>query len=237
MADWLPFLLRLVGNAGLIAAASFIVGKWLWGKIDKALEGYSSAYASGQAAIDVRIRNLEKLAEEQARLTRTVETIKDEIATQRKSHDNRWEFRKDVYAKLITATSGMIRASSGIVTEIKLATELAQTKTPATDPRFTGHVERLKSEVSDQKNHGELFATYVSLSPLAVAEDVVPLVTTTWDQLKDLHLSSPELVSSSMPKRLEALADLLRKLQTAGRKDLWGDSELEPKATVASQNT
>ena len=91
MADWLLFLLRLLGNAGLIAVASFILGKWLWGKIDKTLESYATTYATGQAAIDVRIRNLEKLAEEQSRLTRTVETIKDEIAATRKTYDNRWE--------------------------------------------------------------------------------------------------------------------------------------------------
>jgi uncharacterized protein HemX len=103
MADWLiHLLLQFGGTAALLAAAGFGIGKWLWGKIDKTLESFTTAYANGQAAIDVRIRNLEKLAEEQARLTRTIEGIKDEIAAQAKSRDNRWAFRKEIYCGLIT---------------------------------------------------------------------------------------------------------------------------------------
>jgi len=74
MADWLiHLLLRIGGTAALLAGAGFVMGKWLWAKIDAALESYTSAY--------------EKLDEEQARLTRAVEAIKDEIAGQRKMHD------------------------------------------------------------------------------------------------------------------------------------------------------
>src|ERR1017187_9210425 len=66
--------------------------------------------AGFEVSPEVRIRNLEKMAEEQAKLTRTVESIKDEIAAQAKSRDNRWEFRKDVYAKLITTIHALLKS-------------------------------------------------------------------------------------------------------------------------------
>src|ERR1019366_193506 len=116
MADWLILLLRYGGFGAVLLLALFVMGKWLLKRITAALDSYTTAYAQQSASIDARIANLEKLAEEQARLTRTVENIKDEIAAQAKSRDNRWAFRKDVYVNLITATSGLIRAWSGVAT-------------------------------------------------------------------------------------------------------------------------
>jgi hypothetical protein len=118
MNNWLTLLLQIGGTGAVIAVALFVMGKWLLTKITAALNAYVVAYAQETAKIDARIERLEKLAEEQARLTRTVEGIKDEIATQAKSRDNRWAFRKDVYVNLITATSGLIRAWSGVATNM-----------------------------------------------------------------------------------------------------------------------
>ena len=87
----------------VVALALFIMGKWLLKQITAALNSYVTAYAQQTANIDARIANLEKLTEEQARLTIAVESIKDDIAAQRKSHDNQWAFRKDVYVNLLTA--------------------------------------------------------------------------------------------------------------------------------------
>src|ERR1017187_8235640 len=230
MADWLIHLLiQIAGTAALLAVTGIAMGKWLRKKIDAALESYIMAYVNGQAAIDVRIANLEKLAEEQARLTRTVETIRDEIAAQAKNRDNRWAFRKDVYVNLITATSGLIRAWSGVATNMSEASRLKQEQVPLADLRMAGVIKRLNTDIDDQVTHGNAFATYVSLSPLAIAEDVVPLVTSTWEKFKELDLSSPELIAANMPEKQRALGELLRKLQAAGRKDLWGTPEPEAK--------
>ena len=79
MTDWLPPLLQIGGIGAVLAVALFIMGRWLLNQID------------------ARIERIEKMAEEQAYLTRTVESIKADIAAQVKSRDNRWAFRKDVY--------------------------------------------------------------------------------------------------------------------------------------------
>src|ERR1017187_6146404 len=105
MNDWLVLLLQIGGTGAVIAVALFIIGKWLLNQITTALKSYVTAYAQQTANIDARMANLEKLAEEQARLTRTVEGIKDDIAAQAKSRDNQWAFKKDVYTNLITTTT------------------------------------------------------------------------------------------------------------------------------------
>jgi|ERR1017187_7160152 hypothetical protein len=229
MTDWLVPLFQFGGTGAVVAVALFIMGKWLLTKITAALNAYVTAYAQQAANIDARIANLEKLAEEQARLTRTVESIKDEIAAQAKNRDNRWAFRKDVYVNLITATSGLIRAWSGVATNMSETSRLKQEQVPLADLRMAGVIKRLNSDIDDQVAHGNAFATYVSLSPLAIAEDVVPLVTSTWEKFKELDLSSPELIAANMPEKQRALGELLRKLQAAGRKDLWGTPEPEAK--------
>src|ERR1022692_2552736 len=101
MADWLIFLFKIGGFGAVLVFALFLMGKWLLKQIIAALNSYVTAYAQETAKIDARIERLEKLAEEQARLTRTVESIKDEIAAQAKSRDNRWAFRKEIYCGLI----------------------------------------------------------------------------------------------------------------------------------------
>ena len=234
MADWLVLLLKYGGFGAVLVVALWIMGGWLLKRITAALDSYTTAYLQQKAAIDARIANLEKLAEEQARLTRTVESIKDEIAAQAKSRDNRWEFRKEVYVNLITATSGLIRAWSGVATNMSEASRLKHEQIPLTDLRMAGVIKRLNSDIDDQVAHGNVFATYVSLSPLAIAEDVVPLVTSTWERFKELDLSSPELIAANMPEKQKILGELLRTLQAAGRKDLWGTPEPEAKAGPAA---
>ena len=237
MADWLILLLKYGGFGAVLFLALWIMGGWLLKRINAALDSYTTAYFKQKAAIDARIANLEKLAEEQARLTRTVESIKDEIAAQAKSRDNRWEFRKEVYVNLITATSGLIRAWSGVATNMSEASRLKHEQIPLTDLRMAGVIKRLNSDIDDQVAHGNVFATYVSLSPLAIAEDVVPLVTSTWERFKELDLSSPELIAANMPENQKTLGELLRKLQAAGRKDLWGTPEPEAKDEATTQET
>jgi hypothetical protein len=210
------------------------MGKWLWKKINAALESYTTAYANGQAAIDVRIRNLEKLAEEQARLTRTVESIKDEIAAGAKSRDNRWAFKKEIYYNLINVTSDLAYVFQ----------DLSAIKQCALDPDFAKEPLAAKLLERRQRNSELLhtvtqkFVTYSRLAPLATADSVSAAILNVGPQ----HLSEPlALGTPAIHKQIQgtvnALTALLTDLQAAGRKDLWGDPELEPKAVAATQNT
>jgi hypothetical protein len=114
MTDSLIPLLQL-GGTGAVLLAVVVMGRWLRSKNNTALDSYMTAYGQESARIDARIQHLEKLVEEQARFARTVETIKDDIGAQRKLHDNRWGFRKDVYVRLIDSVVDLIGVYSRVL--------------------------------------------------------------------------------------------------------------------------
>jgi hypothetical protein len=190
-----------------------------------------AALGAGITLYGLRQNNKHNAAENKANREHQlqVEIAKAEIAAKYRSQDNRWAFRKDVYVNLITTISGLIGACSDVATNMTRFHQLKQELTPLTDPRMTAVLEGLKTNIDDQIAHGNVFATYVSLSPLAIAEDVVPLVTSTWEKFEDLDLSTPELIAANMPEKQKTLGELLRKLQAAARKDLWGTPETEAK--------
>ena len=229
MADWLVhFLIQIGGTAALLAVAGFAVGKWLWGKIDKALESYTSAYAQEAARIDARIGHLEKLAEEQARLTRTVESIKDEIGAQRKMHDNRWEFRKDVYVRLITSVVALIDVHSRM---LSFRTTPIQGSKDEID-RANALLEKTYLNFMDKTAEFNLAASLVGI---ATADTILlPLNKATSFQLP--LPTSPEF-DAALRDRINNLSQFLAQLHFASRKDLWGTPEPTVNPQALTQQT
>jgi hypothetical protein len=119
----------------------------------------------------------------------------------------------------------LIRAYQGIAISVKLADQLKRKNIPDTDPRMKEAKEHLAASDADRKTHGITYAKYLSLAPLAKAEDVVPLATSIWNNVRDLSFSTPELMDANVPELLKELDSLILKLQTAGRKELWGTPE------------
>jgi hypothetical protein len=187
---------------------------------------------AGLALFGVWLTNKNHAAENAAnrQLALDIERTKDEIAAEAKSRDNRWAFRKDVYINLITATSGLIRVASSLGADMVTLQQLRESHTPNNDPRITAVNDRLASATRLYQIHGETFGTNLHLAPLAFAEDVVPLVVAVKDQIfKPDDYATPEAIIASSKQRAVVLGELLRNLQTAGRKDLWGTSETEAK--------
>src|SRR5437764_14213440 len=87
-----PILIQIGGVGAIIVVAGLLTAKWLLKKLDASLNAYVTAFSTTQAAIDARLINLERIVEEQSRLTKAIETIKDEMAAQAKRRDNRWSF-------------------------------------------------------------------------------------------------------------------------------------------------
>lgn len=198
-------LATIVGSTVLTSAAIYGIVKFLLKPVWTALNGYATTYASGQASIDVRIRNLEKLAEEQARLTRTVESIKDEIAAQAKSRDDRWAFRKDVYVGLINAATDLITAFSRL--------QVLAERDP-TDDRVGECYNGLMSSVAE-------FVRQANLAQLATADPVPSLASVAAVELMTIHGDTQD-ESERIAALIERLYLLRASLQEAGRKDLWG---------------
>ena len=223
MTDWLVPLLQFSGTGVVIAVALYIMGRWLLTKITVALNAYVVAYAQETAKIDARIERLEKLAEEQARLTRTVETIKDEISAQAKNRDNRWAFRKDVYVNLITTNHDILKILHTFAYAAKLRA----------DPNAALRQLALKMVEDEQPKLAaslKTFTTYATLAPIATADDVLPLLAAASSQgFQQISFDSPD-AAAHIHAQMNVLSDLLKHLQTAGRKDLWGAPEPEARA-------
>lgn len=217
MADWLIHLLiQIAGTAALLAVTGIAMGKWLRKKIDAALESYITAYVNGQAAIDVRIRNLEKLAEEQARLTRTVETIKDEIAAGAKNRDNRWAFRKDVYVNLIKITGILVQAYTDILT---FGWDYEKTD-PSTRPAL---FDKLQGFMSQYNAAMREFDEQAALAPLATADDVLSVISQfNGEAFQVFFRPGDPTFEDVLQRQIKATYAMRTRLQAAGRKELWG---------------
>jgi hypothetical protein len=151
-----------------------------------------------------------------------VESIKDEIAAQAKSRDNRWEFRKDVYTNLIRLAVEFLRIYATLLTY-----------TPKLSSDNEASVNEAKEHISaasvDLITKATEFNYYANLAPIATAEEVIaPILEAQaiFHQVADE--SSPEY-EKTMQDKMQRLQVLLTKLHAAGRKDLWGTPEAEAK--------
>jgi flagellar motor protein MotB len=224
MNDWLVLLLQIGGTGAVIAVALFIIGKWLLNQITTALKSYVTAYAQQTANIDARMANLEKLAEEQARLTRTVEGIKDDIAAQAKSRDNQWAFKKDVYTNLITTTTDI---SSVLSKHLHLESSLSAQGIPSPS-RDAALTKQLSEDSGVLSTLVTAFVRYANLAPLATADSVTPLVLESAVRFNEFFAGNPN--AALLTSVITNFNSLRERLQAAGRKDLWGTPEPEAKA-------
>ena len=192
------------------------MGKWLLKKINATLDSYVVAYAHQTANIDARIANLEKLAQEQAHLTRTVERIKDEIAAQAKSRDNLWEFRKEVYVNLLTDLEEIVALN---FTALDCANK--------GQPIPAEYTQKLYAAVKQ-------FSISANLAPLAASDDLLPLVKSVLTKLKDLFDPALPFSNESFKSINEIFLELRERVQAAGRKDLWGTRQPDAKVDAAT---
>jgi hypothetical protein len=221
MAEWLIPLLRIGGAPVAVVIAGILIGQWLLKKIGAALDSYNTAYHQQKGAIDARMERIEKLVEEQARLTRTVESIKDEIAANRKSQDNRWAFRKEIYVSLINAITDLI-------------TEQSELQTLAEQQSIDS--ERLAQCRKATMSCGTEFVRFANLAPLATTDSVQPMVVAAITEMRHFYARTKD-----EPAQLQIIIDhlfsLRSGLQEAGRKDLWDKPETEAKAEADNRAT
>ena len=147
-----------------------------------------------------------------------VELKKAEIAANYKSQDNRWTFRKDVYVNILTACNTLAN-SLVAVAEMQKTINL---KSPGYESLLPLQQQNMSNIVRAQGD----FSRYAILAPLAVADDVAPLVEIAWKQLEGGNLDDPNACDALRSKTMTLLR-LTAALQTAGRKDLWDLPEPE----------
>ena len=138
-----------------------------------------------------------------------VEVAKAEIAAKYKSQDNRWDFRKDVHVNLIKAATEAQRAAVAMGRALMEYNRLA---------------DQMQTFFDTLNESNSRIHIYSNLAPLAMADDVLPLVSVIQADVSshegELKLDLPETITGWTERHSARYTDLVQKLQEAGRKDL-----------------
>jgi hypothetical protein len=150
-----------------------------------------------------------------------LEIAKAEIAAKYKSQDRRWEFRKELHVALNRSTVDVL------LTQTKLLqyARLRNLESEAVRDDALQNILLIQDELNLK---ARAFWSCVCLAPLATAEGVYPIVASAYKEMEspiDWN-ANPE---KQLQRHIDAINHCLKALQTAGRKDLWGESEPEAK--------
>lgn len=153
-----------------------------------------------------------------------IERIKDEIAAEARSRDNRWEFRKDVYSDLIRTTCNLLTLFNE---------SLAINQTYLSNPTEAQFEQDFKDQLT--AFHPRMRAAVVeyfilsNLSHLATADWLSQRFVKLSPMLNpSIKLASPEF-TTTIVAAIDELNATLKTLCEAGRKDLWDTPEPEAK--------
>jgi hypothetical protein len=138
-----------------------------------------------------------------------IEKIKDKIAAEAKSRDNRWEFHKNTYIGLITAIEQVLSIMSECC--VLMSHNL---------PLPPDHLQRIHESIKQ-------FSIAANLAPLAVSKGLLPLIKSTLSKIPSLN--EPTLPPNFFESVMSSVYELREALQEAGRKDLWDTPETESK--------
>jgi hypothetical protein len=203
----LVLLYQIGGIWVLVAVTLYLMGRYFLRRVDSILTAYGTAYSQQTASIDARLSRIDKLTDEQSRLTRTVEGVKDDIAAAAKSRDNRWAFRKEAYVNMLNATTDLAIAFNHLLSHAE------------------GSSQFNPSILQDVATCGRQFSKYTALADLATADSVRVLVQTVVPQIvATVRQDDPERVKK-IRSQIGLLLELKDKLAAEGRKDLWGGGE------------
>jgi hypothetical protein len=186
---------------GIIGAGLALFGVWLTNKNNAAANA-----ANRQHALDI-------------------EKVKDDIAAEARSRDNRWAFRKEIYVNVITASTDLL----AVLNEKAGLHRIRMSAQPLAEDAagLLAKQEECNSvKLADATNR---FLLYANLSPLATADDVKALIEDVKHQIgKPLDYGGATF-EGQISEKLDAIRSLIQRLWVAGRKDLWGTPETQAK--------
>jgi len=184
---------------------------------------------AGLALLGVWLTNKRNVAENAANREHQLrlEIAKDKIAAEAKSRDNRWEFQKGVYTKLITVVLDLIRLRRELLLLLDYRGRI-----PPDD--LAGHEAIYQKQAANRQEYTARYVRYITqmtIANLAMANDAI-------FALRGSQPAQTSQDEDSDEKRIESdlglLEDQLRTLSNAGRKDLWGTPENEAKNEAAT---
>jgi len=143
-----------------------------------------------------------------------IERIKDEIAAQAKSRDNRWAFRKEIYVRVVNAVTDLQHGYDALQ-------EYHRQATSADDASIMSGAKRLQQLGPELVSRTHEFFMSANLAPLATADELIAPI----EGLREEIFNSGDPLSPEFQKivreKRQKLQVLIEQIQKAGRKDLW----------------
>ena len=137
----------------------------------------AAALASGITLYGVNRTHKHQAAENEANRTHLlqVEIAKAEIAAKHRSQDRRWEFRKYIHVNLIKATTDQ-NSSTKDMAKTFMNYHEAKEATPVNQATLQRCGKNMQMALDKLTDANRTFDIYSNLAPLAMADDVLPLI-------------------------------------------------------------
>ena len=171
-----------------------------------------------------------------------LERVKDQIAAEAASRDNRWAFRKDVYSDLIkTISSVLLLLNDSLAINRNYLAGAENLPLPEVAVKNPPHVQSVRDQLQEYAPRFRAavvnYYHFANLSRLATADWLAQRILTLTPVLSppsELSLLSPDYAQTVVPL-INRYNDVLKVVVEAGRKDLWEMSEPDTDAGAATQ--
>jgi hypothetical protein len=169
------------------------------------------AYAGERARLLAQFHNLDKLVEQTTKLTATTETIKARISDEVWDRQMRWNFKRDMYVRLMEAIGERLDVEG----QNKLLEQIR--RRGPTDRALFG-AERDKAMIRAQDVQARLVRA-ACVGPLVISSDSHQVLIETNAAIKKVNYDLPDF-ETVCDHNLKVLQDGLNRLFGSARKDL-----------------
>src|SRR5664280_1885710 len=141
---------------------------------------------------------------------------------------------RDIHVNLIKATTDQ-NSSTKDMAKTFMKYHQAKEATPVNQATLQRCGKDMQMALDKLTDANRTFDIYSNLAPLAMADDVLPLISAIQNALalspsQEVNVDQPDTITAFDRRWGTAYTELLEKLQETGRKDLWGMPEPEAKA-------
>jgi hypothetical protein len=182
------------------------------------------AYAGERARLLAQFHNLDKLVEQTTKLTATTETIKARISDEVWDRQMRWNFKRDMYVRLMEAIGERLDVEG----QNKLLEQIR--RRGPTDRALFG-AERDKAMIRAQDVQARLVRA-ACVGPLVISADSHQVLIETNAAIKKVNYDLPDF-ETVCDHNLKVLQDALNRLFGSARKDLGIEVAAGGVATVS----
>ena len=173
------------------------------------------AYAGERAKLLAQSHNIDRLIEQTERLTVTTEVMKSRVSDEMWDRQQRWEFKRDIYIRLIQSM-GQLRDGHGMHMRLERLRRVRNMDDPNYGPKLILRIEAsmstfLEAYLEFQKN--------TDIAPLVISLESYQILITVVKSIRTVDFTVPDW-AKSCEHNMEAFQVGVSKLVLAAAKDL-----------------